>query len=98
MKTGQEIVDSLYGTRRIKQKILPGVSWVGVGAARNPQVSLCDDGVPARRRDMPGDKQALRSIVGRQAFEGGCKSRRIGLFAIFLLAAREQCAADWRRR
>jgi hypothetical protein len=67
---------------------------MSVGAAREPQVSLCDDSVPARCRDMTGDKQVLRSIADRQLFERGCEPCHIGSFAVFLLAAREQCAAD----
>jgi len=67
---------------------------VGVGAARKPQVSRCDNGVPARSRDMPSDNQALSSVADRHLSEGGCESCRVGGFAIFLLAAREQYAAD----
>jgi hypothetical protein len=67
---------------------------MGVRAARKAQVSLCDDGVPARRRHMPGDKQVLRSVADGQTFQGGCKLCRIGVFAIFLLAAGEQRRAQ----
>ena len=67
-----------------------------VDAARKAQVTGCDDGVPARRRQMPGDKQALRSVADRPVFEGGCEPCCIGGFAVVLLAAREQCAAhEW---
>ena len=67
---------------------------MGVDAAGKAQMSLCDDRVPARCRHMPGHKQVLRSVADRQTFQDGCKPCRISSFAVFLLAAREQCAAD----